>query len=62
MTNTTRELVVAGASAWWWGGESLSLLEGVGGALIALAALTEAIDVSPAPKRTDEPNKEGSTA
>lgn len=44
------ELVVAVVSAWWLGGESLTPMEGVGGALIALAALTEAIDLSPRPR------------
>jgi len=37
-------------TATWWGGEALSALEWVGGALIACAALIEATDtVSPTP-------------
>jgi drug/metabolite transporter (DMT)-like permease len=44
------ELVVAVMSALWLGEESMNALEWTGGALIALAALAEAIDTSTAPK------------
>ena len=40
------ELLVAVLSATWWGGEHLSVLEWVGGALIGCAALIEATDTS----------------
>jgi drug/metabolite transporter (DMT)-like permease len=44
------ELLVAVLTATWWGGETLSALEWVGGALIACAALIEATDTgSPTP-------------
>lgn len=44
------ELLVAVITATWWGGEALSALEWVGGALIACAALIEATDTgSPTP-------------
>jgi drug/metabolite transporter (DMT)-like permease len=38
------ELLVAVVSASWWGGEQLSAIEWIGGALIAGAALIEALD------------------
>ncbi|MBT9466292.1 DMT family transporter [Hydrogenophaga sp.] len=44
------ELVVAVMSALWFGDESMTGLEWAGGALIAMAALAEAIDTSPVPK------------
>jgi drug/metabolite transporter (DMT)-like permease len=52
------ELLVAVATASWWGGEQLSAIEWMGGALIAGAALIEALDFghSPAPaENTKEP-------
>jgi len=39
------ELLVAVVSASWWGGEQLSAIEWIGGALIASAALIEALDI-----------------
>ena len=39
------ELLVAVVSASWWGGEQLSAIEWIGGALIAGAALIEALDI-----------------
>jgi drug/metabolite transporter (DMT)-like permease len=44
------ELVVAVLSALWFGNESMTSLEWAGGALIAVAALAEAIDTSPSTK------------
>ena len=44
------ELVVAVLSALWFGNESMTGLEWAGGALIAVAALAEAIDTSPSTK------------
>ena len=41
------ELLVAVLSASLWGGESLSAIEWTGGALIAAAALLEALDLGP---------------
>jgi drug/metabolite transporter (DMT)-like permease len=52
------ELLVAVLTASWWGGESLSAIEWTGGALIAGAALLEALDLGhkPAPSLlTKEP-------
>jgi drug/metabolite transporter (DMT)-like permease len=46
------ELVVAVLSALWWGGEAMTPLGWVGGALIALAALVEALDTAPPPAST----------
>ncbi len=43
------ELLVAVLTATWWGGEHLSTLEWVGGALIAFAALIEAADTGGQP-------------
>lgn len=43
------ELLVAVLTASWWGGESLSAIEWVGGALIAFAALLETLDPGPRP-------------
>jgi drug/metabolite transporter (DMT)-like permease len=44
------ELVVSVMTALWFGDESMTGMEWAGGALIAMAALAEAIDTSPAPK------------
>lgn len=46
------ELVVAVLSALWWGGETLTPLAWAGGALIATAALVEALDTAPPPAST----------
>lgn len=46
------ELVVAVLSALWWGGEAMTPLGWVGGGLIALAALVEALDTAPPPAST----------
>jgi drug/metabolite transporter (DMT)-like permease len=44
------ELVVAVLTALWFGNESMTGMEWAGGALIAIAALAEALDTSIAPK------------
>lgn len=46
------ELLVAVITASWWGGEQLSAIEWIGGALIAGAALIEALDIGHKPART----------
>jgi drug/metabolite transporter (DMT)-like permease len=46
------ELVVAVLTALWFGGETLSPMGWAGGALIAVAALVEAIDSRPAPRQS----------
>ena len=46
------ELLVAVITASWWGGEHLSAIEWIGGALIAGAALIEALDIGHKPART----------
>ena len=46
------ELLVAVITASWWGGEHLSAIEWIGGALIAGAALIEALDIGHKPAQT----------
>jgi drug/metabolite transporter (DMT)-like permease len=52
------ELLVAVLSATWWGGEHLSTLEWIGGALIGCAALIEATDTSTPPPPVNVLKKE----
>ena len=54
------ELLVAVLSAIWFGDESMTPIEWLGGALIATAALLEALDLSPAPgPRTEHTQRQG---
>ncbi len=52
------ELLVAVLSATWWGGEHLSTLEWIGGALIGCAALIEATDTGTEPTPVNVLKKE----
>jgi len=53
------ELLVAVLSAIWFGDESMTPIEWLGGALIATAALVEAVDFSPAPNQNTEATRQG---
>jgi len=53
------ELLVAVLSAIWFGDESMTPIEWLGGALIATAALVEAVDFSPAPNKHTRAPRQG---